>query len=126
MFNDVARAMEVARLSPTELSELHRIENAMGRCLIPGEIQERFRLSSLKVAWRIPNLPSQQRRHSSRILTALHAHGCFDNNGGSVNLANVSATHIFDAKVAALVREGQINFAYQGRSSKKRSEVTRC
>ncbi len=128
----LCRAMEVARLLESDLERLHaheekerifrewdtqtqtfgKPENRIRRALFPSEIQECFKIPTLKDIWGIPETDQAQQAHAHRIRTELRALELSPKHDFLV--MSVDEVHAFDKRVAKAVSEGKINFSYQG------------
>lgn len=120
--------MEVARLSSDQLERLHEHESKdrifedydqrtntfakstvrQRRSLMPFEIQEIFKLCSLKVKYQVPEVDTAQSAHNQRLRMAMKSLGIAPDYDLSV--LNVDAVHAFDRSVISAVESGKLQF----------------
>lgn len=143
MENYLVRAMEVSRLSPTQLDKLHRFEksiqslrgldqrtntyqtivNREPRCLYPQEIQGGFGLGPLKEHYGIPaDNDTAQSAHAQRLRGEFRAAGLMPVRG-DINLCNIEEVHLFDESIRSCA---SINFHFDlatvGKKSRRLSD----
>lgn len=134
----LCRAMEVCRLTEEQLQKLQQHElkerffeewdqktQTFGkattrsiRCLYPFEIQECFKLPTLKEQYGIPEVEAAASAHNQRLRLEFKKHELapkFD-----LSVLNVSAIHSFDYLIREADGKGLLNLHYQGGSTKRR------
>lgn len=134
----LARAHDIARLEPVQIELLHSFElkDSIGvnwnrqtgthavfvkrtpRCLLAHEIQEGFRIPSIKDHFQIPEDDSFQSMHVQRIRSRMKELNLVPLKP-LIPLA-VEATHLFDESLRGVVDELKIDFMFQGRSPGRR------
>lgn len=135
----LCRAMEVARLSMDQLFQLQahekkdrrivefdplsgetlKVNEKSTRCLMPYEIQEMFKLPTLKETWNIPSVETLQEQHNINLRKQFRERGMIP-RGGDFNLTNTADIHDFDERVKHEINNSNLDFICHVGSSKRR------
>lgn len=137
----LCRAMEIARLTESQLQDLQEHEKKERilkdfdqltgeyrknqirerRCSMPYEIQAMFSLVPLKEIWCIPfDDLSAQAAHSSRLRGELKK---IIAPLSDLPVVNVKDIHDFDIKIRNMFNSGEVDFVYSG-GKKERKRLT--
>lgn len=113
----LCRAIEVVRLSNEQLMQLQMKERNLKRVLYPFEIQECFKLPTLKETWEIPNDDQAMTSHNNKLRKELKGLGfapIYDFVSSDVDLI-----HEYDMKI----KNSTIDFLYSRTSKRVRDSV---
>lgn len=134
----LCRAMEVSRLTEEQLRSLQSYEkkeryftewdertqtfgkatDRKVRCLYPHEIQDCFKLCTLKEHYGMPEVEAAQSVHNQRLRVEFkknHFSPKFD-----LMIMDISNVHEFDDVIREADRKGLLNLHYQGGVTKRR------
>jgi|GEM_PF-6498861 len=115
----LARAMQVAAIEDEEtVQRLHAVEEKRGHCLANWNIQELFKLKTIKDTHHIPEDDELQARHNRRIANELQRRNFLHTESGElVSSVCRRATHSFDW--AVFKRKNEIVWEYSGGEAKR-------
>lgn len=113
----VARALQVAMLTESQLNDLHHAERNRGFCLPNWNIQEILKLESIKDHYSIPvDDDNAQMQHNRRVKAQIDEKKLWATGHSEyISELNLDATHSFDWAVWR--RRGELDFVYQGGNS---------
>lgn len=135
----LCRAMEVCRLSEEQLSSLHlhesservvkdfnpklgtfaSVEYKSSRCLMPYEIQSKFKLPLLKEVYLIPENDNAQSSHNQRLRNEFRSLELIP-KGGDLSTLDVERVHSFDKSIREFNNQMKIDLVYRGGRERKR------
>lgn len=135
----LCRALEVCRLSQSEIEKLHEHEKSdrilkkydaskgtfgemqmkIPRCLMPHEIQSMFNKPLLKESYLIPEDQTLQSVHFNRLRNEFRAIDLIP-KGGDFSAQNIEAIHFFDESVIHASNALKVDLVFRGKEKKGR------